>query len=83
VRVPKIGYILLDMPSYTKAISGQIPQALVSPESPMVFYPLLQTDKLAYRTLQDEVSFELGSAIGRAAFRAGIAGAAYSGTKSS
>lgn len=79
---PKIGYVLLDLPSYAGAVPGRAPHAVVAPAAPVVFYPLLRTDRLAYRTLQDELDFEMGSAISRAAVRAGISAAAYAGVQS-
>ncbi|MDL2284487.1 hypothetical protein LJC19_05025 [Oxalobacter sp. OttesenSCG-928-P03] len=82
VRFPRMGYILLDLPSYTRAIPGLQPHATVSPDTPLVFYPLLHTDRLAYRTLKDEVRFEIGSAISRAAVRAGISATAYAAARS-
>lgn len=83
VSFPKIGYILLDLPSYTHAVSGTAPNASFSSTDSVVFYPLLRTDRLAYRTLQDEVNFEMGSAISRAAVRAGVSAAVYAGMSSS
>jgi hypothetical protein len=82
ISFPKIGYLLLDLPSYTRAVPGLVPHAVVSPAAPMVFYPLLRTDRLAYRTLQDEVNIEMGSAITRATFRAGISASVYAGARS-
>jgi len=82
VSFPRIGYILLDLPSYTRPVPGLAPHAAVSHAAPMVFYPLLRTDRLAYRTLQDEVNLEMGSAVSRAAVRAGISAAVYAGARS-
>ncbi|WAW10337.1 hypothetical protein NB640_01335 [Oxalobacter vibrioformis] len=82
VSFPRIGYILLDLPSYTRPVPGLVPHAAVSHAAPMVFYPLLRTDRLAYRTLQDEVNLEMGSAVSRAAVRAGISASVYAGARS-
>lgn len=82
ISFPKIGYLLLDLPSYTRAVPGLAPHAALSPAVPLVFYPLLRTDRLAYRTLQDEVNIEMGSAVSRAAFRAGISASVYAGARS-
>ena len=82
IRFPVVGYILVDLPSYTKALSGPTPKASISQTTPVVFYPLLRTDRLAYRTLQDEVNFEMGAAFSRAAMRAGISAAVYTGARS-
>ncbi|MCM1129779.1 MAG: hypothetical protein NC211_07610 [Alistipes senegalensis] len=83
VLMPHIGYFLLDLPSYARALPGAMPEAAVLTGDPLVFYPLLHTDRLAYRTLQDEIGFEMGSAISRAAVRAGISAAVYAGAHSS
>ncbi len=82
VSLPKIGPVLIDLPSYTRAVSGMEPYAFASRTEPMIFYPLLRTDRLAYRTLQDEVTFEMASAASRAAFRAGVSAAVYMGANS-
>ncbi len=82
IRFPVVGYILVDLPSYSKALTGPMPMAFTSQMTPLVFYPLLRTDRLAYRTLQDEVNLELGAAFSRAATRAGISAAVYAGAKS-
>ncbi len=82
IRFPIVGYILVDLPSYTRALSGPVPKASIAQTTPIIFYPLLRTDKLAYRTLQDEVNFEMGSAFSRAATRAGISTAVYAGARS-
>jgi len=82
IPFPRIGYILLDLPSYTRPLPGPTPHAVLSPASPLVFYPLLRTDRLAYRTLQDEVALEIGSATSRAAVRAGVSTLVYSAARS-
>ncbi|MCM1512864.1 MAG: hypothetical protein NC112_07125 [Oxalobacter formigenes] len=83
ILMPHIGYVLLDLPSYARALPGAMPEASVLTGDSLVFYPLLHTDRLAYRTLQDEIGFEMGSAISRAAVRAGISAAVYAGAHSS
>ena len=83
VLMPHIGYVLLDLPSYARALPGAVPEVSVLTGDALVFYPLLHTDRLAYRTLQDEIGFEMGSAISRAAVRAGISAAVYAGARSS
>lgn len=82
IRMPHIGYLLLDLPSYTRALPGSMPEVSVSSGDSLVFQSLLHTDRLAYRTLQDEIGFEMGSAASRAAVRAGISAAVYAGARS-
>lgn len=74
---PAIGYILVDLPSYKKAVTGAQPQAFCANGVPATLYPLLRTDILAYRTLWDEVRMEYAFAMTRAATRAGISAATY------
>lgn len=74
---PAVGYILIDLPSYTKAVTGVEPQAFYANGVPATLYPLLRTDMLAYRTLWDEVRMEYALALTRAATRAGVSAAAY------
>lgn len=74
---PAIGYILVDLPAYKKAVTGAQPQAFCANGVPATLYPLLRTDILAYRTLWDEVRMEYALAMTRAATRAGIAAAGY------
>lgn len=94
VRVwfPAVGYVLIDLPAYSRPVQGTIPDAGV-PDAPgpdgaastlarFVFYPLLRTDLLAYRTLRDELGAELALAASRAVVRAGIAGGAYAAASS-
>lgn len=74
---PAIGYILVDLPSYKKAVTGVQPHAFYANNVPATLYPLLRTDILAYRTLWDEVRMEYALAMTRAATRAGVSAAAY------
>lgn len=74
---PAIGYILVDLPSYKKAVTGVQPHAFSANGVPATLYPLLRTDLLAYRTLWDEVRMEYALAMTRAATRAGVSAAAY------
>lgn len=80
-RFPKIGSVVTEFPSYSKPISGATPYASLEKGDPFTFYHLLHTDKLAYKTLKDEMTFEIGSAISRAAVRAGVAAAVYVGVE--
>lgn len=83
IRMPHIGYLLLDLPSYVHPLPGTMPEASVLSGDSLVFHSLLHTDRLAYRTLQDEIDFEMASAASRAAVRAGISAAVYAGAHSS
>ena len=83
IQMPYIGYLLLDLPSYARALPGGMPKVSVSSGDLLVFQSLLHTDRLAYRTLQDEIDFEMGSAVSRAAARAGISAAVYAGMHAS
>lgn len=87
VRVwfPAIGYIKVDLPSYTKPVSGEAPRVVSqngTATSTIELYPLLRTDVLAYRTLWDELSMEVTFAISRAAARAGVSAATYAAARS-
>lgn len=83
IRMPHIGYLLLDLPAYVRPLPGSVPEVSVLSGNALVFQSLLHTDRLAYRTLQDEIGFEMGSAASRAAVRAGISAAVYAGARSS
>ncbi|CAK7063826.1 MAG: hypothetical protein DELT_01549 [Desulfovibrio sp.] len=74
---PAIGYILVDLPSYKRAVSGVNPAAFYANGEVATLYPLLRTDILAYRTLWDEIRMEYTFAMTRAATRAGVSTAAY------
>ncbi len=76
ISFPVIGYLLLDLPSYAGAVRGAVPSAICSAGNELVFYPLLRTDLLAYRTLQDEVRIEMAAAVTRGMIRAGLAATA-------
>ena len=73
---PLIGYIFVDLPAYKQAVNTAEP-IVSAGASAIPLYPLLRTDVLAYRTLWDELRFEIGTAISRALVRAGIAGTTY------
>lgn len=79
---PAIGYILVDLPAYAGPVPGTEPEVAATRVEKVVFYPLLRTDALAYRTLWDEVRLETASAYSRATVRAGIAAAAYASAAS-
>lgn len=114
---PAVGYVLIDLPAYTRPVRGDAPDARVpdgsrpdepgpgesgpdgpgsgksgpgrpDPDAPprtlagFIFYPLLRTDLLAYRTLRDELGAEMALAASRAVVRAGIAGGAYAAAAS-
>jgi hypothetical protein len=74
---PAIGYILVDLPSYKKAVTDIQPRAFCTNDVSTMLYPLFRTDLLAYRTLWDEVRMEYALAMTRAATRAGVSAAAY------
>ena len=79
---PAVGYLLIDLPSYTRAVRGKPPEVNAPSLVKMLFHPLLKTDVLAYRTLWDEVRLELAMATSRAVTRAGIAAASYAAARS-
>ena len=82
VRVwfPRIGYILIDLPSFNRPVFGNKPEVSVSggnKNGGIPLHPLLHTDRLAYRTLWDEVRMEATFAITRAMTRVGVSAATY------
>ena len=79
---PAIGYILIDLPTYTRPVRGSAPDVSAATLAKFVFYPLLRTDLMAYRTLWDEVGTEVALAAGRAAVRAGVSAGAYTAAAS-
>ncbi|MDR2893219.1 MAG: hypothetical protein LBV80_09085 [Deltaproteobacteria bacterium] len=98
IPAPYIGYLMIDLPSYIGSVRGNAPTvellapgksaSAASPRSSaasakhLAAHPLLRIELLAYRTLRDEVRYEIGSAIARAIFRAATAGAAYAVARS-
>lgn len=78
------GYIMVDMPAYYQPSNpGVSPYIIVSDsETGIATLPLLQTEILAYRTLEDERIFEIASALSRAAFRSLVSGTARAAASS-
>lgn len=84
--LPPIGYILIDLPAYSSPVSGVAPEVSASRDDwgeTLRLYPFLRTDKLAYRTLWDEVRMEATFAFTRALTRAGVSAATYAAARSS
>lgn len=71
IPYPQVGYIMFDLPSYEPAIQARMPEISVS-GGELTAYPLLRTDLLAYRNLQDEIGWEAASAVSRAITRAAV-----------
>jgi hypothetical protein len=82
IPAPYIGYVLVDLPSYTPPLRDVRPRVESSAGREITLYPLLHTELLAYRTLRDEVRYEIGSAISRAITRAAVAGGVYAAAAS-
>lgn len=71
IPYPHVGYIMFDLPSYEPGIQAQMPEISVS-GGELTAYPLLRTELLAYRNLQDDIGWETASAISRALTRAAV-----------
>lgn len=82
IPAPYIGYVLVDLPSYAPPLRGPRPRVESSAGREIALYPLLHTELLAYRTLRDEVRYEIGSAVSRAITRAAISGGVYAAAAS-
>ncbi len=74
---PGIGRFSIDLPSYLRPIDTLNPPEILLGEKKFEAVPLLHVDALAYRALWDELRFETGAAITRAAIRVGAAYTAY------
>lgn len=72
VPFPQVGYILLDLPAYEPEIPAR-PPLISASGGELAAHPLLRTELLAYRNLQDEIGRELASSISRAMFRVAVA----------
>ncbi|MDR1243050.1 MAG: hypothetical protein LBM00_09775 [Deltaproteobacteria bacterium] len=82
IPAPYIGYVLVDLPAFFPPLQYGTPTVESSTGQGLPLYALLHTDLLAYRTLKDELRYEVGSAIARAVSRAAIAGATYAAAAS-
>jgi hypothetical protein len=82
IPAPYIGYLLIDLPAYFPPLQYGTPTVESSTGQALPLYALLHTELLAYRTLKDELRYEIGSAIARAVSRAAIAGALYAAAAS-
>lgn len=82
---PPVGYLLIDLPAYKRPVFGSSPRVFASfgeREQTIPLHPLLHTDRLAYRTLWDEVRMEATFAVTRALTRAGISATTYAVARS-
>lgn len=76
--MPAVGYIMVDLPAYQPTVYSEGFSLEVYIDSKKIeSLALLDSGTLAYRHLWDELKYETGSAMSRAAVRAGIAGGVY------
>jgi len=75
VRIPSpyVGHIMLDLPSLSPPLRDTLRCTVSVGSAPFPLCNLLDTERLAYRTLRDEIKREAVSAITRAMARAGTA----------
>lgn len=85
VWLPPIGYLLIDLPAYKRPVFGSSPTVFASfgeTNQNIALHPLLHTDRLAYRTLWDEVRMETAFAVARTLTRAGVSATTYAVARS-
>ena len=70
IPFPYVGYITVDLPAFTPPMRDQRAVTIRCAGNGIGLVPLLFTERLAYRTLRDEVSMETTSAFSRAMVRA-------------
>lgn len=71
---PYIGYVMIDYPTfYPPWYTTETTPTLQSKKGGIPLYPLLRADFMAYRSLKDDLPYEIGTSVSRAISRSAIA----------